>query len=614
MLGLLAVCVVSPAAAQADAAQAKSKALEEVVVTASRRPESLATTLASVSVVTRADIETRQYATFDRLLNDLPGMAIGNNGGLGKSTSLFIRGAESDHNLVLINGLRWGSATLGLAALQDIPLELIERVEIVRGPRSSLYGADALGGVVQIFTRRAPEGTGLRTELVAGYGSNSTQRASVGFGGGTTRGDWQFGVSWLKSDGTNACRGFGAPIFAGCFTNEPDDDGYRNAALSLRGGFEVGAAARVDLFASGTDGRVEFDGSFSNNAEFRQLALGVALTASVGVNGRFTVQLGRSTDDTENFANRTFSSRFETTRDSASFQWDASLTDAFGFVAGVDYGRDRVDSTTVFAERSRRTVGVYGQGEMRAGAHVIQLGARYDDNEQFGSETTGSVGWGWSFAPNWRLTAAASTGFKAPTFNELYFPGFGNPNLKPETSESLELGVRWSRDSGWLALTIYQNRIDDLIGFGANFIPVNVDEARIRGLELTGQFTLANWQLRGSAEWLDPENRSPGANLGRQLPRRPKEALRADIARRVGAWTFGARALYQGERFDNLSNTRRMSSFVTVDGRIEWQATDSLRLQARVDNAFDREYETALFFPQPGREWHVTVRYQPRSR
>jgi vitamin B12 transporter len=609
--GAASVFLSVSVAAPPDVTASHAASLDEVIITATRRSESLTTTLASASVVTRADIEARQYASFDRLLADVPGVVISNNGGVGKASSLFIRGAESDHSLVLINGRRAGSATLGTVAIQDIPLELIERVEIVRGPRSSAYGADALGGVVQVFTRRGVAGGGLRPELTAGVGSNGTQRASAAVGSRNERGDWQLGLSWMESDGTNSCRGAGAPVFAGCFTNEPDDDGYRNASVSLRGGIELSAATRLDLFGSGTDGRVEYDGSFANSADLRQLAFGAAIATQLGSNSRVTAQVGRTTDDSDNFSRQAFASRFDTSRDSASVQWDGRASEWLMVMLGADYLRDQVDSTTSFVESSRRTVGVFGHGEIMRGAHTVQLGLRHDDNEQFGSETTGSIGWGWSLTPRWRVTATAGTAFKAPTFNELYFPGFGNPALGPESSLSYEVSARWQRGQSSASLTVYQNDIDDLIGFDSNFSPVNIDETQIRGVELVAQTTLAGWQLSGSAEWLDPENRGAGANFGKQLPRRAKSVVRTDVARTFGVWALGVRAQHQGSRFDDLANTRALPSFATVDLRTEWQVTDALRLQARLDNAFDETYETALFYPQPGREWHLTLRYAP---
>ncbi|MBU3670990.1 MAG: TonB-dependent receptor [Sinobacteraceae bacterium] len=584
-------------------------ALEEVIVTASRRPERLVDTLASASLMDRSTIETRQYATFAQLLADLPGVVVANNGGIGKASSLFIRGAEADHNLVLVNGLRWSSTTLGTAAVQDLPLELIERVEVVRGPRSSLYGADAVGGVVQIFTRRAPDSSSIRWDALAGYGSAQTRNLAINAGASTVRGFWQFGVSSLESDGTNSCRGFGAPIFAGCFTDEPDDDGYRNTSITARGGFEVGARSMLEGFASLTTGRVEFDGSFQNSSKIRQGGVGASLALQRDETHRVTVQAGRTIDESRNFSGSRFVSRFDTARDSASVQADQPITSTLSAIIGADYLRDSVSSTTVYTETSRRNLGVFTELQQTLGTHTVQAGLRYDDNQRYGGKRTASIGWGWKFQPGWHLTATAGSGFKAPSFNELYFPGFSNAALKPENSTSVETSLRWIDNTMSFGITAYENRIDDLIGFDANFSPVNVDETRIRGLELTGATTLGAWHLNGSAEWLTPRNESPGSNRGKLLPRRAKQVARLDLERSLGTVTLGARTQYQGRRYDNLANTRVLNPWFLLDLRAEWAVSSALRVQARLDNALDRRYESASFYAQPGREWHLALRY-----
>ena len=583
--------------------------LEEVIVTASRRPERLVDTLVSASLMDRSTIETRQYASFTQLLADLPGVVVANNGGIGKASSLFIRGAEADHNLVLVNGLRWSSTTLGTAAVQDLPLELIERVEVVRGPRSSLYGADAVGGVVQIFTRRAPASSTPRWDALAGYGSAQTRNLAINAGASTERGFWQFGVSSLESAGTNSCRGFGAPIFAGCFTDEPDEDGYRNTSLTARGGVEVGARTMLEGFASLSTGRVEFDGSFQNSAKIRQGGVGASLAVQHAEDRRTTLQMGRTIDESRNFSGSRFVSRFDTARDSASVQTDQPITPTLSAVMGADYLRDSVSSTTAYTETSRRNLGLFAELQQQVGTHTLQAGLRYDDNQRYGRKSTASIGWGWKFQPGWRLTATAGSGFKAPSFNELYFPGFSNAALKPENSTNVETSLRWSNSSASFGITAYENRIDDLIGFDANFSPVNVDETRIRGVELTGATTLGAWRLNGSAEWLTPRNESPGSNRGKLLPRRAKQVARLDLERSIGAVTLGARTQYQGRRYDNLANTRVLNPWFLLDLRAEWMVSPALRVQARLDNALDRRYESASFYAQPGREWHVALRY-----
>jgi vitamin B12 transporter len=615
-----AAIAASVAALAASAAHASSQdrpapaaaraALEQVIVTASRMPEPLATTLASATVVGRAELDTGQFQTLDEVLATAPGVAVTNNGGVGKISTLFIRGAEADQNLVLVNGVRIGSTTAGIAAIQDIPLDQIERIEIVRGPRSALYGADALGGVVQVLTRKAAEG-GWRGQFSMGTGTHETNRLAAGIGARGERGHLQLGASLLESDGTNACQGFGFPLFVGCFTDEPDADAYRNRSASLRGGVTLGTATELEAFALASDGRVEYDGSFGNVAEFGQQALGLAVTQPLGAVTTLRAQLGRATDDSENFSGAAALSRFETTRDSGSLLLDAALREGLLLTAGVDYLRDRVDSTTAYVERSRRSAGVFVQTRWTFAAHDLQFGLRRDDNQQFGGRTTASAAWGWSFAEGWRWTMAAGTGFKAPTFNELYFPGFGNPALDPETSRSVETSLRWNRAAARAALTLFENRIDDLIGFDQNFSPVNIDRTRIRGVEVEGAVALAGWDVSGSVEWLDPINRSAGAFEGNVLPRRAREVLRADVGRQFGPVRLGVRGLYAGERYDNLANTRRLGGYATVDLLAEWQVAPQWRLQARGENVLDRDYATAAFYPQPGREWHLTVRWAP---
>ena len=610
IIGALSAGLTPNLAASANAITSRPvDRLEEVIVTASRRPERLVDTLVSASLMDRNTIETRQYASFAQLLADLPGVVVANNGGLGKASSLFIRGAEADHNLVLVNGLRWSSTTLGTAAVQDLPLELIERIEVVRGPRSSLYGADAVGGVVQIFTRRAPASSTPRWDALAGYGSAQTRNLAVNAGASTERGFWQLGVSSLESNGTNSCRGFGAPIFAGCFTDEPDKDGYRNTSVTARGGVEFDSRATLEGFASLTTGRTEFDGSFQNSSKIRQGGVGASLALQRSEDRRVTLQVGRTIDESRNFSGSTFVSRFDTARDSASVQADQPITATLSAVIGTDYLRDSVSSTTAYTETSRQNLGLFAELQQQLGAHTVQAGLRYDDNQRYGGKSTASIGWGWKFRPSWQLSATAGNGFKAPSFNELYFPGFSNAALKPENSTSIETSLRWNDNGTSFGVTAYENRIDDLIGFDANFSPVNIDETRIRGLELTGATMLGAWRLNGSAEWLTPRNQSPGSNQGKLLPRRAKQVAKLDLERSLGAVTLGARTQYQGRRYDNLANTRVLNPWFLLDLRAEWAVNSTLRVQARLDNALDRRYESASFYAQPGREWHLSLRY-----
>jgi vitamin B12 transporter len=579
-----------------------------VIVTATRTAQTADETLASVTVFTREDIEARQARSVQDLLQGVPGLAISNNGGPGKATSLFLRGTNSDHLLVLIDGVKVGSATLGTTEFQLIPIDQIERVEIVRGPRSSLYGSEAIGGVIQIFTRKG--GGPLRRVFSLGGGRYHTYESLIGFSGGGERGWFNLTASGNGTQGFNACNG--EPGVGGCFTLEPDKDSYRSLSGALQAGYRFENGVEVGLHALRTQGDSEFDGDFQNQTDFVQQVLGGKLRFSPLAFWEMSLQAGHSRDDSDNLKDGLFQTRFETERNTATWQNDVALGTNHLLTAGLDYQDDRIDSSEAFTVTSRDSGGLFGQYRGNWGAHDLLGSLRYDDNQQFGGHTTGNAAWGYRFGQGLRLVASYGTAFKAPTFNQLYFPGFGNPNLGPEESESFEAGLQGTLAGSQWSLYLYETRIDELIAFdAATFAPANVDKARIRGLEATGAARFIGWDLEASLTLLDPQNRSDGPAHGNVLPRRAEQALRLDLARGLGRYRVGGTLFAEGRRFDDLANTQRLSSYATVDLRGEYSLTPHWNLQARLANVLDQQYETAAFYNQPGRSLMVTLRYQP---
>ncbi len=597
----------------------ESDALDRVVVTATRTAITTDAALAPVDVIDRADIERSQAGSLAELLRGRAGINIANQGGDGKLTSVFVRGAEFDHVLVLIDGIRIGSATSGAAAFQDLPLQFVDRIEIVRGPRSSLYGSDAIGGVIQIFTRR--DRGPAQGRFAIGIGSHGRREAGAGIGGGGDRGWYGIDAAYQRTDGINACDGAGFPIFAGCFTEQPDRDGYTRRALSLRGG--VALSENVELNGQWLEARGdnEYDGSFVNYSEVVQRVLGAKLRWDISERSALHITVGRNRDASDDFIDTPSSGRvakgdFASDRDSASLQYDIALTDAQTLSIGADWLRDRIDSATDYDIKDRRNVAAFAQYQGRfdtaIGTQDLQLALRRDDNEQFGGETTGTAAWGVGFGDGWRVTAGYGTGFKAPSFNELYFPFFGNPALQPESSRTLEAGLAWRGERTAVRLDTFETDVDDLIAFDiAIFLPNNIDRARLRGAELQIDSTIADWDIALSASWLDPENRS-GSNRGNDLPRRARESARVSVDRSFGALRMGATMLGEGGRYDNVANTRRIGGYATLDLRAEYGFSDAWSLQAGVANAFDRDYQTAAFYNQPGRTYQVRLRYAPK--
>ncbi len=582
---------------------------EPIIVTATRTAQTADETLAAVTVITRQDIERQQATSVVDLFRGTPGLSLSNNGGLGKATSVFLRGTESDHVLVLIDGVKVGSATLGTTAFQDIPVDQIERIEIVRGPRSSLYGSEAIGGVIQIFMRK---GGGVATpNFSIGAGSHRTYTGSAGISGGGERGWYNVKVSGFSSDGINACRGNPSPGGAGCFTFEPDNDGYRNRSGSVRAGYRFRDGTEVDAHVLRTTGRNQYDSTSSNESESAQQVIGGRVAFSPLAPWRMTISAGNGQDNSDNFLNGVFRSRFNTARDTVSLQNDVTLSTAHLLSLGSDYQNDRIDSTTVYTVRERRNTGVFSQYQGAYGAQDIQLAVRSDDNEQFGHHTTGGAAWGYALSRDLRLVVSSGTAFKAPTFNELYYPGFGSASLRPEESLSHELGLRAKTAWGRWALSAYQTKVNDLIGFDATFAPVNIDRALIRGVETTANTKIADWTAAASLTILDAENRSGGANDGNDLPRRAKESFRLDLDRSFDKFRLGGTLFTEGRRYDNLANTVELQGYTTVDLRVTYAFAGSWTLNGRIANLFDASYETAAYFNQDGRNVFVTLRYQP---
>ena len=577
---------------------------ETIVVTPTRTAQSADDSLASVSVITRSDIERLQARSLADVLQGMAGVTLANNGGAGKATSVFLRGANSDHVLVLIDGVKVGSATAGGAGFQDFPLQLIERIEVVRGPVSSLYGSEAIGGVIQIFTRKG--GGPLTPGASVTVGSYNTREATVSLAGGGAQAWFNAGLTHARTDGFNACKGL--PGVA-CFTNEPDNDGYRNTAVTLRGGYRFAPGSELDLHALRAQGDNEFDGKFQNQSESVQQVVGADYSHRFNDIWRVKLSAGQGRDESDNFKNGVYSSTFNTRRNSASMQNDYSLGRDHLLTLGLDRQEDRVSSNTVYAVNRRDTTGVFAQYQGQWDKHRVQLALRSDDNSQFGRHTTGNVAWGYPIGPALDLRAAYGTAFKAPTFNQLYYPGFGNPDLRPETSRNIELGLGGRLAGGRWSATLFDNRISDLI---AGFPPANINRAEIRGLELAANRRFGAWDAAVSLTLQDPENASSGANQGKVLPRRAQESLRIDLDRRLGAWRLGGTLRGEGERFDNESNTRRMAGYALLDLRAEYRLAAEWSLAGRLENVFDVDYETAFGYNQPGRGAYLTLRYRPK--
>ncbi|TAL88777.1 MAG: TonB-dependent vitamin B12 receptor [Rhodanobacter sp.] len=607
---LLACTMGAQAADQNDAT-----ALNPVVVTATRTPVTIEDSLSSVTVITRADIERLQPLSVSDLLVGLPGVSVAQAGGLGQPTSLFLRGTNSSHTLVLIDGVRIGSVTTGMAAFEQLPVEQIERIEIVRGPRSSLYGADAIGGVIQIFTRHGSRDGGLKPSFSLTAGSDNLLRGQVGLSGGSENGWYNLSVGKQYTRGINACRIGAGEVFAGCFTDEPDRDAYRNQNLVLNGGYRWDNGTQITANWLRSLGEVHFDGSYQNRSRTVQQTAGSVLSFNPLQAWKSTLSIGQNLDRYDNYENQTFTGYIYSRRNQASWQNDISVATNQLLTLGIDWQGEHVDSDTGYLADRRHDTGAFAQYQVTFGHHEFAVSARRDDNSQYGSYNTGAVAWGYHFDDGLKLTASYGSAFHAPTFNDLYYPyGSGNPDLKPEKSRSAELGL--SQQSGrwnW-ALNAYQTRIDELIVLDSNYYPRNISQARIRGVEGQLGVDLGGWQLQGYLTWLQPRTEDGGPNDGNVLPRRPERTARLDLDRRFGAFGIGATINAAGHSYDDAANAHRLGGYSSTDLRASWHFAPAWQVEARLANVFDRHYETIWYFNQPGRSVFLTLRYSPATR
>ena len=587
-----------------SACAADSNALPAVIVTATRTAQPLADTLADVRVIDAQAVRNAGASTLTELLAAHAGVEIAANGGPGQLSSVFIRGSNANHIVLLVDGVRLHSATAGLNAWENIPLAQIERIEVLRGTASSLYGADAIGGVVQIFTRR-----GERTQASVGAGSWRTRDASVGLGReiGSARLSVQAGYS--------ESRGFSATNEgADALTFNPDTDPYRNKNLGVSLEHEWTAGHRVAGRVLRSEGDTFFDCGPGADDVNRQILASYSLETrhQIAASWLSMFRVARGIDDSAVAGNCAGS--FRTDQD--QFGWQNDIQALGGqVVAGAEWRRERVSSDTPFTQTSRVIGAAFAAHSFVVDAHRLSAGLRVDDNSQFGRHTTGRLEYGLQLTQQWRVSGAAGNAFKAPSFNDLYYPlsfGFsGNPNLRPERSRNFEAAVKFGDGAIQGGLVAFENRVRDLIAIDSTFSTVvNVNQARLRGATLNAAIVDPNWYARG--EWTHQDAVDTGT--GNRLARRARRHASASAGVTPGSWRAGFEWLAQGARFDAVSNAAasRLGGYGLLNAHAAYANTPELSVLVRLNNATDRRYELARGYNTPRRNVYVALEYATR--
>jgi len=605
------------ALAIAASAHAQNK-LDTVVTTAARTPQRLAEVLADLTVITRADIERQAAASVADLLRNNGCAEVVRNGGAASTTSIYLRGAETRHTLVLVDGVRMDSQSTGGASWQSIPLAQIERVEVLKGPASAIYGSDAVGGVVQIFTRKGGAKTSVDLGIAAG--NMGTYKVDGGIFGAAGIFDYAISLAGERSDGFNS-----TVDVPGSFSYIPDRDGWRKHQGTVRLGAQLAEGQRAEAIVIKSHANGQYDASKSkplvdDHALQDTDAARLAWTSQWNPALQTQLSYGESRD------------RYETTPSpylTITHVKNLALTGSYLLAKGqqINFTGERIEdklenSGLVTAGVGKRHRNGAGLGYLfSTGAFSLQAHARHDSDSQFGSVNTGTLLAGFEVAPGLRVVGSVGNAFRAPTLYQqgtVYGPDLSKPGVKPldaEHGHNVEFGLKYGAGDTEFSATAYRNRISNLIIFGAAGscnsafgCYQNVSMARLQGLSLAGNTKLGPVHLQATLDLQAPKDISTGLLLARRAKR--LGTINADTE--LGDWVFGAGVQASGARFDNATNTRTLGGYGLINLNAQYKLSRELKLQLNVDNAFDREYSTAYGYASTPRTLLVSLRWSPQ--
>ena len=601
--------------------------LPDVVISTNRQVQARNDSSAANSVFTRDDIDRLQPASVTDLLSRVPGVQVARTGGRGSLPGIFIRGTKAAQSLVLVDGQRIANTTSGDSGLQYLNVDQIERVEVLRGSRSVIYGSDAIGGVIQIFTRRNAE-QGLQPRLKLGVGSHNTWERSLGLSGGDEHTRFNLGASLDETTGINSTHT--------SFQSDGDHDAYRNRSVSLNLSHSFSDELEAGFNLLDNRGKSEYDNSFGRydmasgqsvgQKPYTDYAVSSAsgyVDAKLSESWQSRWELGHSENrDTKRDTLSDDFSVFNTYRDSANWQNDLRLNDQNSLILGADWYEDRFHGSTPFTEDSRWNRAAFVQHRFHSEWFSTELGLRRDQNQQFGGQNSWSGTLSVPINPDNDLLLSYSEGFRAPTFNDLYYPDtkYSNPDLQPETSKSYELQLRSQlSDSTRLEASLYRTDLHDAIILDRTSKPQNVASARINGFEAALKQELFGWQGNLGVAVIDPRDR----NTGHTLARRARRTVNLDLDRQFAQLAVGASWQAISSSYDDENNAQRLGGYALLGLRSSWALDRELSLSLKVDNLLDRSYARARYsyndpgflnnqdYREEGRVWMLGLTWTP---
>jgi vitamin B12 transporter len=592
----------------------------DVFVTATRTPIAKKNVIADTTTINEEEIERAGSSSLTDILQRQPGIEIYNSGGQGKVSSLHIRGSESDHVVVLIDGLRVNQVTSGLTAFENIPLSQIEKIEIVRGASSSLYGAGAIGGVIQIFTKKGV--SGFKAYAAMGYGKYYTRTAQAGIRAGNDSTNYSINVSSLSTDGFSAYK-TNNPIFS-------DKDGHNNLSLSgsINHKFNQDNSIGLNFIKSSGnnkyDSRNQFDptnDSFNYKNKMDTQVLGINFSNKVTNDWQSDLKIGQSIYKYNDNFNFDLGIAGWTPNNSKQNQlsWLNNINLPIGSLQIMyDFNRETINKSLGYDKSERNNSGYMIGYLLNKDNHNLQLNYRVDSNSAYGKFNTGNVGYGYHLNNQWNISALYGTAFRAPNFMDLYYcsPYWGcsnNPNLKPEESKNIEASLRYQKDVDKFSVTVFQNKIDNFIQLDSSGIPQNTEKAKFEGITLNSSTFIDHFQLFGNITFQSAKNEV----TNEKLLRRAQNYGNAGLNYYFSQWNLGAEITAQGTKKES---TAEIPGYALMNLVADYKINNSMKLNFRLNNVLNKDYAlayegnpktTGFAYQTPGTSFFVNLRYEP---
>ncbi|MGI0116645.1 TonB-dependent receptor domain-containing protein [Zooshikella sp. RANM57] len=585
--------------------------LPNMTVTATKTPQVISDSLAPVNVFTRQDIERLQAQDLFDVLRHVPSVNITTTGGKGTVSKLFFRGSSDKQVLVLVDGIKINTATNGKASLSSIDINQVERIEVVRGPRSVLYGSEALAGVIHIFTQQYSEKP-IEPTVKTGFGSHKSEQYLAGIKGKQADAYYGLKASYYTTEGFNR--------WYGDLSNE--NDGYRNKSFTGNIQYQLTDNSQLALQLMRQKAEAEYDNAYAISSPVYTTT--TLETATARYSHQLTQQwdiaitAGLTTDksdDRTDHIGRNF--LYESKRQAFNWQNNLQLTSNQLLSFGLDYYDDHLTSTTHFDEDERDNHAWFIQDQLQFGKHEILIGFRQDDNEQFGKHNTRNLAWGMPINDTYKVTASYGEAFVAPSFNDLYYPNFSNPNLNPEQSKHYEVGLQADYGHTQWHINVFKTDIKDMIIF-QNSRPENSEQAQIKGLELAINTLWQDWQINSNFTILDPidKNTDTDSQAKEQtLPNRSRRQFSIMAHKTFGRYNLGIEWQGQSERKNIGSTDQTLPGYATVNVVQSYALTDELSIEWKINNLFDKDYVEDLNnnipYETDGINTFISLTYRP---